>query len=214
MLQRHDRDVAGRRGPGRGQARAAREGDARVDHHDQVHAEEVGGGQPAREVEARHSGAGRRRASGRRPARRTRARCEPRGSRARSGRARRARGARCSARSRGLDRERELERHDDQGHAAADRELLIEPQSAAELSLGRVLAGPLERGTSVNRPGGFRGHSIFGCEGVPRILVRKISMIGDVVTLRNGKKRLRGRLEIILESKRRDAALRRYTPSP
>ncbi len=66
---------------------------------------------------------------------------------------------------RGLDRERELERHDDQGDAAADRELLIEPQSAAELSLGRVLVGPLERGTSVNRPDGFRRHSIFGCEG-------------------------------------------------
>jgi hypothetical protein len=49
--------------------------------------------------------------------------------------------------------------------------------------------------------------------GVPWILVCEISMIGGVPP-KEWKETAQRRLEIILESKRRDAALRRYTPSP
>jgi len=168
VLQRHDRDVAARGCRRRGQARPTRERDAGVDHHDEIDAEAVRGGEAAGEVEAdadeedvdEHPDVGlgpegatasRReevRAVQEEPEEREQ-RDAPRGDRR-------------------LHREDELERDDDQRDPAADRQLLIEPQPAAELFLCRVVPGPLERGTSVDRPAGFRHHPHFSdARGVP-----------------------------------------------
>jgi hypothetical protein len=178
VLQRHDRDVAGRRGGGGGQARAARERDAGIDQHDQIDAEEVRRGEPAGEVEPdadqqhvdEHPDVGLR--AERAPITRGE---EVRAVQKES----KERQQRDAARDdRRLDREHELERDDDQRDAAADRQLLVEPQPAAELSLRRVVLGPLERGPSVGGTASFRGHRQFSdARGVPQVLVREINRI-------------------------------------